>query len=606
MATIDEDEVLGRAYDGRLMRRLLTYLHPYRRQVVLSVILLTAAFLLELAQPYLVKIAIDDYIKPGDMPGFARIAILYLGALIGTFLFRYGELYVMNLVGQRVMYDLRMQIFSHLLRQSVRYFTRHPVGRLMTRVTSDVDVLNDMFTAGVVSIIEDVLKLIGIMVILAVMDLKLALATFAVLPFLAVTAALFRSRVRHTYRLVRTAIARINAFLQENLVGMQVVQLFNHEAHNRRRFDRLNDQHLDAHLQTIFYYALFYPAVELLGAIAVALILWFGGLQVLAGGLTFGVLVAFIQYAEMFFRPISDLSEKYGIMQAAMASSERIFKVLDTDEAMPESADAWARVAGPGDDGPRPLRGAVRFDRVNFAYDDEDWVLKEVDFAIAPGERVAVVGATGAGKSTIVNLLTRFYDPTRGRVLVDDMDVRDVPIHWLRRGIGVVQQDVFLFAGSVFYNIGLGHDEIGSAEITAAARQVNAERFISLLPETYASEVREGGGSLSVGQRQLLAFARALAYDPAILVLDEATSSVDTETEMMIQDGLEKLLRGRTALVIAHRLSTIRNADRILVMHHGELREQGTHEELLALGGIYKKLYELQYRDQETRTRLPA
>lgn len=613
MATFDEDEILGKAYDRRLMGRLMTYLRPYRGLVALSIVLLTAAFLLELAQPYLVKIAIDEHVKRGDTAGLARVALLYFGALMGTFLFRYGELYVMNLVGQKVMYDLRMQIFGHLLRQGVRYFTRNPVGRLMTRVTSDVDVLNEMFTAGVVAVIEDVLKLLGIMVILAAMDWKLALATFAVLPILAVTATLFRARVRHTYRLVRTAIARINTFLQENLVGMQVVQLFNHERHNMRRFERLNREHLDAHLMTIFYYAVFFPVVELLGAIAVALILWFGGLEVQSGALTFGVLVAFIQYAEMFFRPISDLSEKYGIMQAAMASSERIFKVLDTDEATPEAADAAARVGagaggsgGDGGGGTRPMRGAIRFEHVDFAYENDNYVLKNVDFTIAPGERVAVVGATGAGKSTIVNLLTRFYDPTRGRVLVDDLDVRDVPVAWLRRGIGVVQQDVFLFAGSIAYNIGLGRAEIDAPAIARAARQVNAERFVSPLAGGFASEVREGGGSLSVGQRQLLAFARALAYDPGILVLDEATSSVDTETEAMIQDGLEKLLRGRTALVIAHRLSTIRNADRILVMHHGELREQGPHEKLLALGGIYRKLYDLQYRDQEAPARTSA
>ncbi len=601
MATMDDDEILGRAYDRRLMSRLLTYLRPYRRLVAISIGLLTAAFLLELAQPYLVKVAIDEHLKRGNPEGLARIALLYFGTLLGTFFFRYGELYVMNLVGQKVMYDLRMQIYEHLLRQGVRFFTRNPVGRLMTRVTSDVDVLNEMFTAGVVAVIEDVLKLAGIMVILAVMDWKLALATFAVLPLLAVTATLFRTRVRHTYRLVRTAIAKINTFLQENLVGMQVVQLFNHESHNMRRFERLNREHLDAHLKTIFYYAVFFPAVELLGAVAIALILWFGGLEVKSGALTFGVLVAFIQYAEMFFRPISDLSEKYGIMQAAMASSERIFKVLDTEEATPEAADAWAGVgAVPGGDGARPLRGAIRFEHVDFAYEGDNLVLKNVDFAIAPGERIAVVGATGAGKSTIVNLLTRFYDPTRGRVLVDGMDVREVPLDWLRRGIGVVQQDVFLFAGSVAYNIGLGRPEIDRAAIERAAAQVNAADFVRAIPGGFSSEVREGGGSLSVGQRQLLAFARALAYDPAILVLDEATSSVDTETEAMIQDGLEKLLRGRTALVIAHRLSTIRNADRILVMHHGELREEGRHEELLARGGIYRKLYELQYRDQES------
>ncbi len=607
MAHFDEDEILGKAYDSRLMRRLLTYLRPYRRLVALSIVLLTGAFLLELAQPYLVKIAIDEHIGRGDAAGIGRIALLYFAALAGTFACRYGELYVMNLVGQRVMVDLRMQIFGHLLRQSVRYFTRNPVGRLMTRVTSDVDVLNEMFTAGVVAVIEDVLKLAGIMVILAILDLRLALATFAVLPILAITAAVFRVRVRHTYRLVRTAIAKINAFLQENLTGMQVVQLFNHETHNMRRFERLNRDHLEAHLQTIFYYAVFFPVVKLLGAIAVALILWFGGLDVRGGGLTFGVLVAFIQYADMFFRPISDLSEKYGIMQAAMASSERIFKVLDTDEATPEVAAAGLVPIETGDGGrPRPLRGAIRFDNVSFAYEKEEWVLKNLDFAIAPGERVAVVGATGAGKSTIVNLITRFYDPTRGRVLVDDLDVREVPLDRLRRAIGVVQQDVFLFAGSVAYNIGLARPEISDAAIAAAARQVNAEGFICALPHGFTSELREGGGSLSVGQRQLLAFARALAYDPAILILDEATSSVDTETEIMIQDGLEKLLRGRTALVIAHRLSTIRNADRILVIHHGELREEGTHEDLLAVGGIYRKLYELQFREQDTSAQSPA
>ena len=597
MATFDDDEILGKAYDRRLMARLLTYLRPYRRPVALSIACLTGAFALELVQPYLIKVAIDDHIARSDAPGVARIALLYFGALLGAFLSRYGELYLMNLVGQRVMYDLRMQLFSHLMRLNVRFFTRNPVGRLMTRVTSDVDVLNEMFTAGVVSIIEDVAKLAGIMVILLVMDWRLALATFAVLPLVVVTAAVFRLRVRHTYRLVRTAIARINAFLQENLVGMQVVQLFNHETHNLRRFERLNRDHMDAHLQTVFYYAVFFPVVELLGTIAVALILWFGGSQIRGGALTFGVLVAFIQYAQSFFRPISDLSEKYGTMQAAMASSERIFKLLDTRESTPEAAAAAA---------PGPMRGAIAFDQVSFAYEGEEWVLKNLSFAIAPGERVAVVGATGAGKTTIVNLLVRFHDPGRGRVMIDGHDLRAVPLAWVRRGIGIVQQDVFLFAGSIGYNIGLGRPEIEDDALAAAARHVNAEPFIRELPEGFAAPVREGGTSLSVGQRQLLAFARALAYDPAILVLDEATSSVDTETEALIQDGLEKLLRGRTALVIAHRLSTIRNADRILVMHHGELREQGTHEELLRLGGIYKKLYELQYREQETSERAPA
>jgi ATP-binding cassette subfamily B protein len=590
MATLDEDEILGKAYDRRLAARLLTYLTPYRRLTALAVALLIGAFLLELAQPYLIKIAIDDHMATRNLTGVARVALAYFLALLGAFGCRYLEQYIMNLVGQRVMYDLRQQLFSHLLDQNMRFFTKNPIGRLMTRVTNDVDVLSEMFSAGVVSIIEDVLKLVGIMVILLWMDWRLALATFAVLPLVVVTAAVFRAKVRQTYRRVRTAIAKINAFLQENLVGMQVVQLFNHEAHNLGRFRRLNREHLDAHLDTVFYHAVFFPVIELLGAIALALILWVGGGEIARGAITFGVLVAFIQYAQSFFRPISDLSEKYGIMQAAMASSERIFKLLDTVEVTPEA---------PPPPPPPPLSGAVEFDHVTFAYEGDDYVLKDVTFRIAPGETVAVVGATGAGKTTLVNLLVRFWDPTRGQVRVDGFDTRAVPLDWLRGGIGVVQQDAFLFAGSVAVNLSLGRP-VAPESIRAAAARVNADRFIQELPAGYDTLVREGGSSLSGGQRQLLAFARALAYDPRILVLDEATSSVDTETEAAIQSGLEQLLAGRTALIIAHRLSTVRRADRILVLHHGELRESGTHEQLLALGGIYSKLYELQYRDQET------
>jgi ATP-binding cassette, subfamily B, multidrug efflux pump len=591
MATLDEDEILGKAYDRRLAARLLTYLGPYRRLTWIAIALLVGAFLLELVQPYLVKMAIDDHIAKHDLPGVGRIALVYLAALLGAFGCRYLEQYVMNLVGQRVMYDLRQQLFSHLLAQNVRFFTKNPIGRLMTRVTNDVDVLSEMFSAGVVSIIEDILKLLGIMVLLLVMDWRLALATFAVLPFVVLTAAVFRIKVRQTYRRVRTAIAKINAFLQENLVGMQVVQLFNHEAHNMGRFRRLNQEHLDAHLDTVLYHAVFFPAIELLGAIALGLILWVGGREIGHGALTFGVLVAFIQYAQSFFRPISDLSEKYGIMQASMASSERIFKLLDTVEVTPEV---------PGAPLPGQIAGAVEFDHVSFAYEADDLVLKDVTFRIDPGERVAVVGATGAGKSTLVNLLVRFWDPTQGSVRIDGHDTREVPIDWLRRGIGVVQQDPFLFAGSVAENVRLGRAEIPLDGVRQAAARVHADRFIRALPQGYETAVREGGSSLSGGQRQLLAFARALAYDPRILVFDEATSSVDTETEAEIQSGIETLLKGRTALIIAHRLSTVRSANRILVLHHGELRESGSHEELLRLGGIYSKLYELQYRDQET------
>ena len=496
---------------------------------------------------------------------------------------------VMNLMGQKIMYDLRMQIFRHLEALDVAFFDRNPVGRLMTRVTTDVDALNELFTSGVISIFGDLCTLSGIVVTLFVLDFRLALAIFSVLPLLFLVTFTFKIKVRDSFRRVRTAIARINTFLQENITGTAVVQIFGQEKKQFEKFTRINCEHLEANLQSIFYYAVFYPLLELVGALAVALIVWYGGFKVLSGTLTLGALVAFIQYSDRFFRPISDLSEKYTILQAAMASSERIFKLLDTPPSIVSRPD------------PRTLRvrsGRVEFRGVHFAYHPGDEVLHDVSFAVEPGEKVAIVGPTGAGKSTIISLLSRFYDIQQGQVLIDGVDIRDYDLQALRLSVGIVLQDVFLFSGSIANNIRLGNTEISDEQLRRAAEIVHASEFVEKLKAGYEARVGERGSSLSVGQKQLLAFARALAYDPGILVLDEATSSIDTETELLIRDAIEKLMVGRTCIIIAHRLSTIQNADRIIVLHRGRIREMGTHQELLKLKGIYWKLYQLQYKDQ--------
>ena len=587
-----EDEILGKAYDGRLMRRLLAYLRPYRGQAIVALVATIAASALALVQPYLMKVAIDRYIAQGDLAGLNTIAVLFLLVLVGSLAFEYVQTFIMQMIGQRIMFDMRMQIYGHLQRLDLRFYDRNPVGRLMTRVTTDVDVLNDLFTSGVIAVFDDVFTLAGIMVVLLVMNWKLALVSFSVLPLIVLVTQWFRRNVRDSYRTVRVWIARINAYLQENISGMSTVQLFRREAQNYARFDEIDRGHRDANVASIFYYAVFYPAIEVVGALAASLIIWYGGGRVIQGALTLGSLVAFIQYSSRFYRPISDMSEKFNLLQAAMASSERIFALLDT-RVVVENPAAPRQAAGGS--------GHIVFDHVWFAYRGEDWVLRDVSFEVAPGERVAIVGATGAGKSTIVNLLLRFYDVGRGRILVDGVDIREMELDALRRLFSLVLQDVQLFSGTIASNIRLGNTDITDAQVRSAADAVHAGRFIDRLPQGFDTAVAERGATLSVGQKQLLSFARALAFAPQILVMDEATSSVDTETELLIRDALRVLMGGRTTVAIAHRLSTIQDMDKILVLHKGEVRESGSHQQLLAARGIYYRLYQLQYRDQELR-----
>ncbi len=615
-----EDEILGKAYDARLMRRLLRFVRPYRGAVTASILLLLLAAAADLAGPYFVKVAIDRYIRARELAGLAGVSALYLGTLVVGAAVRYGQNYITQIVGQQVMYELRMELFGHLQRLAVAFFARNPVGRLMTRITNDVDTLYEMVTSGVVTVFGDIFLLVGVVAAMVWLDWRLAVLAFAVVPALVAMTLWFQARSRESYRAIRIRIARINAYLNENIMGMPIVQLFNRERANAAQFDDLNRDHLTANLQAVRSFALFYPSVGFLGAVATAVLIWYGGGRVVQQAVTLGVLVAFIQYTERFFRPIQDLAEKYNILQAAMASSERIFRVLDEPVTVQDPVD------------PVPLlrvRGQIEFRDVWFAYPatesaggeergtpgthrapgeplppegTDGWVLRGVSFTIRPGESVAFVGHTGAGKTSIINLIARFYDPQRGQVLVDGVDVRHYAQRDLRRHVGLVLQDVFLFSGTIASNIRLGNEEITDDQIRRAAEFVNAHRFIEQLPAGYATAVVERGATLSAGQRQLIAFARAVSHDPEILlVLDEATSSVDTETELLIQDALQKVLRDRTSIIIAHRLSTIQNVDRILVLHKGRIVEEGTHRELLARGGIYTKLYQLQYRDQELR-----
>jgi len=584
-----EEQVLGKAYDARLMRRLLAYIRPYRRSALLAIICLFLGSLLSVVQPYLTKLAIDRYIRNHNIAGLNWIAIAFIVSIILVFALSFSETWLINLMGQKIMRDLRMEIFKHLQCMDVSFFDRNPVGRLMTRVTADVDALNELFTAGVISVFEDVFVLSGIIISLFLLNYKLALAITAILPLLVLVTFLFKIKVRDSFRRVRTAIARINAFLQENITGAAVVQLFCQEKKQYGRFRIINKEHLDANIQGIFYYAIFFPLLELISALAIAIIIWYGGLQALAGALTLGTLVAFIQYSDRFFRPISDLSEKYTILQAAMAASERIFSLLDTEPSIASRKAPNALAV---------QKGSIEFRGVHFSYTPGEPVLKDISFSVAPGEKVAVVGATGAGKSTIISLLSRFYDVQQGAILVDGEDIRNFDLQGLRKSIGIVLQDVFLFSGSVSENIRLGNAAISDEQVAKAAETVHAAQFIRKLDGQFAAVLGERGASLSVGQKQLLAFARALAYDPKILILDEATSSIDTETELLIREALEKLMAGRTSIVVAHRLSTVQNADRIIVLHHGRIREMGTHQELLRLKGLYWKLYQLQYKDQ--------
>jgi ATP-binding cassette subfamily B multidrug efflux pump len=629
-----EEEVLGKAYDSRLMRRLLTYLRPYRAYVTLALATIVFKAGLDVLGPYLTKLAIDKYLAhvPGSssyldrflsatpMTGIAQIAALYVGTLGFSFVLEFTQTYYMQWTGQKVMFDLRRQIFRHLQNLHLGFYDRNPVGRLVTRVTTDVDALNEMFTAGVVSIVEDVFVLAGIVLIMLRMNWRLALITFAVLPLIGWATTIFRDRVRDSYRRIRTAIARINSHLQEHVSGMVVLQLFNRERKAFDKFSKVNAQHMDAFKDAIMAHAVYYPVVEVLSATAIAGVVWYGGNDVLRGVTTLGVMVAFMQYAQRFFRPIQDLSEKYNILQSAMASAERVFKLLDTPVEITSPA-VTHKPTGPG---------RIEFDHVWFAYrqvpvggdgqdrvgtaalgrpdgkaalsSEPDWVLRDVSFSIEPGETVAFVGHTGAGKTTIISLLLRFYDLQRGAIRIDGVDIKRMDLTDLRRRFGVVLQDPFLFSGTIEQNIRLGSEWITDAAVERAAEEVNVADFIRTLPGGFKEKVIERGSTLSTGQKQLISFARALAHDPKILILDEATSSVDTETEFRVRDALTRMVEGRTSLVIAHRLSTIQRAHKIIVMHKGRVREMGSHQELLAQRGIYHKLYQLQYKDQE----LPA
>jgi ATP-binding cassette, subfamily B, multidrug efflux pump len=580
---IPDEEVLGKAYDARLTRRLLQYLRPYRGAVAgagAAILLSSAA---SLAQPYLIKLAIDNHAMVGRLEGLGRLAALYGAILVVAFAADYIQTWTMQLTGQRIMFDLRMALYEHLQRLDVRYYDRNPVGRLMTRVTSDVDVINDLFTSGVVTMFADVFMLVGIMAMMLWMNWRLALVSFLVLPLLVAITQWFRRHVRESYRVVRGWIARINAFLQEHITGMATEQLFRRERLDFERFDEIDRRHRDANIEAIFYYAVFYPAVEAVASLSAALIIWYGGGRVLRGALSLGELAAFLQYSRQFFQPISDMSDKFNVLQSAMAASERIFGLLDEPVSIASPPLPATR--------PQPRLGHIRFEHVWFAY-DEEWVLEDVSFEVRPGQRVGIVGATGSGKTTLINLLLRFYDVQRGRITVDGVDVRELSLADLRGLFGLVLQDVHLFSGTIAENIRLGQP-IDDARVRQAAEAVHADAFITRLTHGYDSEVAERGATLSVGQKQLLSFARALASNPRVLILDEATSSVDTETELLIRDALRVLMAGRTTIAIAHRLSTIQDMDNILVLHKGRLREAGTHQELLARRGIYYRLYEL-------------
>jgi ATP-binding cassette subfamily B protein len=597
--SLHDEEVLGKAYDAALMRRLLGYLRAYKAQVALALAAIITSSLLQLAQPYLMKIAIDRHIATGDLAGLDRIALVFLAILVASFGLEFLQTWTLQMTGQRIMFDMRLQIYRHLQKLDVRFYDRNPVGRLMTRVTTDVDVLNEMFTSGVVTVFGDLFTLAGIMIVMLTIDWRLALVSFVVLPLIGFVTQWFRRNVRETYRVVRIWIARINAFLQEHITGISTIQLFRREPKTFATFEKINATHRDANIDSIFYYAVFYPAIEVIGALSAALIIWYGGGRVMEGTVTLGALVAFLQYSQRFFRPISDLSEKFNVLQGAMVSSERIFMLLDTPVEIAHEPRSPSGLRGPG--GRDARQPSIVFDHVWFAYGGEDYVLKDVSFEVQAGERVAIVGATGAGKSTIINLLMRFYDVSKGRILVGGQDIRHMDLGELRALFSLVLQDVHLFSGTIGGNIRLGNTAIDDAHVWDAARAVHADSFIERLPDGLASRVAERGATLSVGQKQLLSFARALAFNPRILILDEATSSVDTETELLIRDALQVLMTGRTTIAIAHRLSTIQDMDKILVLHKGELRESGTHQELLAQRGLYFKLYQLQYKDQERR-----
>jgi len=588
--TKNEDEILGKAYDSKLMKRLLGFIKPYKKYVIFAILLNTIVAALGPLRPYLNELAIDKYIANKDYHGLAIIALLLILSLIFQSVIQYFLTYYTQYLGQITVFDLRSQLFAHTQKLAAKFFDKTPIGRTVTRVTNDIESLSEMFSSGIVMVFSDIFILLWILGFMFFMDWRLSLVTLAVMPFLIYGTFLFRKKVRENYRDVRKHLARLNSYMQEHVSGINIVQIFNKEKEELDNFSRINDDYRKVNIESIFYYAIFYPTVEFLSSVAIGLIIWYGGGEILHKTLSIGVLIAFIQYTEIFFRPIRDLSEKYNILQTAMASSERIFKLMDDDTFIydPEK--------------PVPitdLKGKIEFKNVWFAYNEDKYVLKNISFTINPGETVAIVGATGAGKTSIINLFTRFYDINKGEILLDGVNIREINKEELRKYISIVLQDVFLFTGTIKTNINLGNQDIPEEKILEASRLVGAHKFISELPGQYNEEVKERGSTLSVGQKQLISFARALAYDPQILILDEATSSIDTETEILIQQAIEKLLVGRTAIVIAHRLSTIQSADKIIVLHKGEIKETGNHQELLAKRGIYYKLYQLQYKNQE-------
>src|SRR3989441_5343420 len=588
-----EEEAIGKTYDFQVARRLLRYLRPYLRPLSVALLLTFMLNLLGILQPKFTQYAIDWYILPGKYAGLKLLVGLYVGVQLLRLVFSYFQSVMLNTVGQYVMFDMRRELYDKLQHQEVAYYDRNPVGRIMTRLTSDVDSLNELFTAGITDLLGDLVMIVAIIGMMLWMDVRLTLVTLLTVPMLWAATTWFRKGARKGYDMVRTRIARINAFLQEHFAGAQTVQIFNAETKSLRKFQEINDDYRRANIDTIFFYAVFFPLVDFIGAIGIALIIWYGGYRVMQNTpthtvLTLGALVAFIQYSGSLFQPIRDISDKYNVLQGAVVAAHRIFKTLDLPIAIttPERPLKTGRA-----------RGEIEFENVWFAYKDEEWVLKDVSLKVQPGQSVALVGHTGSGKTTITNLLMRFYDVQRGRVLLDGVDIRDWDLKSLRENFAVVLQDIFLFTGTVASNIKLGREDISDERVRWAATEVRADKFIRRLPHEYESEVRERGAGLSVGQKQLISFARALAFDPALLILDEATSSIDTETEQLIQDAIARVMRNRTSVIVAHRLSTIQRADNIIVLHHGEIREQGSHQDLLALRGLYWKLYKLQYAD---------
>ncbi|MDP2302040.1 MAG: ABC transporter ATP-binding protein [Ignavibacteria bacterium] len=588
--TKSDDEILGKAYDAKLMKRLLGYVKPYKKYVIAAIVLNIIVAALGPLRPYLTKIAVDDYIVNSDFNGLFYITLALFGSLVFQSVMQYFLTYYTQYLGQKTIYDLRVKLFSHTQRLAAKFFDKTPIGRIVTRVTNDIESLNELFSSGIVMVFSDVFIILWILGFMFFLDWRLSLVSLSVLPILIYGTFLFRKKVRESYRDVRFHLARLNSYMQEHVTGISVVQIFHKQKDEMKNFSSINQDHTTANINSIFYYAIFYPAVELISSAAISLIIWYGGGEIIQQNLSLGVLFAFIQYTEMFFRPIRDLSEKYNIMQTAMASSERIFKLLDNDTVI-KNPDNPVLL--------NSVKGKIEFKDVSFAYNEEDYVLKNISLQINPGETVAIVGATGAGKTSIINILTRFYDISKGKICLDGINIQSLDKRKLRKYISVVLQDVFLFSGTIRSNITMNNPDISDDKMMEAAKLVGADRFINNLPLKYDEPVKERGATLSVGQKQLISFARALAYNPQILILDEATSSVDTETEILIQRAIEKLLVGRTAIVIAHRLSTIQNADKIIVMHKGEIKEIGNHQELLTKKGIYYKLYQLQYKDQE-------